>query len=93
MLEVASLAMSAGRRVMTAYRAVALRRALRPLLSLDDRMLRDIGLTRGDVVDSYSSRLSFDRVMRPTNSVDAISDGRLALADNPIRNECKERLS
>lgn len=84
MLEVASLAISAGRRIVTAYRAAALRRALRPLLYMDDRMLRDIGLARSDVVDSHLSRISFDRVMRRTNSIDAPS---------PIRNERKERLS
>ena len=67
MLEVASLAISAGRRIITAYRAAALRRALSPLLYMDDRMLRDIGITRADAVDS---RISFDRVMRRTNSID-----------------------
>ena len=70
MLEVASLAVSAGRRIMTACRTAALRRAS-PLLYMDDRMLRDIGITRADAVDS---RISFDRVMRRTNSVDATSD-------------------
>ena len=44
MLEVASLATSAGRRIVTACRAAALQRALMPLLYMDDRMLRDIGL-------------------------------------------------
>jgi hypothetical protein len=34
---------------------------------MDDRMLRDIGITRADAVDS---RISFDRVMRHTNSID-----------------------
>jgi uncharacterized protein YjiS (DUF1127 family) len=67
MLEVASLAISAGRHLITAYRAAALRGALRPLLYMDDRMLRDIGITRADAVDS---RISFDRVMRRTNSID-----------------------
>lgn len=81
MLEVASLAISAGRRVMTAYRAAALRRALRPLLYMDDRMLRDIGLTRADAVDGG---ISFDRVMQTTNSIDATS---------PITNEREERVS
>jgi uncharacterized protein YjiS (DUF1127 family) len=71
MLEVASLATSAGHLIITAYRAAALRGALNPLLYMDDRMLRDIGLTRADVV---MSRISFDRVMRSTNSIDATSD-------------------
>ena len=66
MLEVASLAASAGRRIMTACRTAALHRAS-PLLYMDDRMLRDIGITRADAVDS---RISFDRVMRHTNSID-----------------------
>ena len=81
MLEVASLAISAGRRIVTAYRAAALRSALRPILYMDDRILRDIGLTRADVVDSG---ISFDRVMRRTNSIDATS---------PITNEREERVS
>jgi len=42
---------------------------------MDDRMLRDIGLTRADVV---LSRISFDRVMRRTNSIGATSGSFLA---------------
>jgi uncharacterized protein YjiS (DUF1127 family) len=75
MLEVASLATSAGRRIVTACRAAALQRALMPLLYMDDRMLRDIGLMRADVV---LSRISFDRVMRRTNSIGATSGSFLA---------------
>ena len=89
MLEVASLATSAGHRIVTACRAAALQRALMPLLYMDDRMLRDIGLTRADVV---LSRISFDRVMRRTNSIGATS-GSFWLANSPITSKCEERLS
>jgi uncharacterized protein YjiS (DUF1127 family) len=60
MFDFIRLAQTAGRRFMAAYRNAAARRAMRPLMSMDDRMLRDIGLTRGDVVGCFSSSLPGD---------------------------------
>lgn len=40
-----------------AARAIEHRRALRQLGQLDDHMLRDIGLTRGDLLDAASEPL------------------------------------
>jgi uncharacterized protein YjiS (DUF1127 family) len=44
-------------RLFAAYLA---RRAVMPLLYANDRMLRDIGLSRADVVESLSGSLSAD---------------------------------
>jgi uncharacterized protein YjiS (DUF1127 family) len=43
-----------------AWRAFVNRLALRPLLEMDERMLRDIGLARGDVHDALGSGLGSD---------------------------------
>ena len=86
MFEVASLAASAGRRIVTACRAAALtRRASVPLLYMDDRMLRDIGLTRADVVIEPDFIRSSDR--DAPHSIDATSDSFAALANSPITNK------
>lgn len=55
MFDFIRLAQTAGRHFMAAYRNSAARRAMRPLMAMDERMLRDIGLTRGDVVGCFSS--------------------------------------
>lgn len=65
---------------LKAYRA---RRALVPLLYLDERMLRDIGLSRSDVVDCLSSPFAGDPASflderRKSRRLPAASDTRLA---------------
>lgn len=63
-------------RIAAAYRAWRNRRAVIGLLDLDDRMLRDIGLTRGDV----TAALSGPRLQDPSTRLRALSaerrDGR-----------------
>ena len=60
MFDIASLAASVGTRVALARIALArsaamTRRAIVPLRYTDERLLRDIGLSRADVVDGLSS--------------------------------------
>jgi hypothetical protein len=66
MFKVFGLAAAAGRHVGAAFRAFMARRAMRPLASMDDRMLRDIGLTRADVIHCFSSPWSSDGFDRLT---------------------------
>ena len=64
MIEFVGLAAAAGRCVASLWRAAIERRALNALLQMDDRLLRDIGLTRADVVDSFTKRMGpFDLLM------------------------------
>lgn len=47
-------------RIIRLLRAIQARRSVRQLLAWDDRMLRDIGLTRGDVVAAMSGPIFDD---------------------------------
>jgi hypothetical protein len=49
-----------GRRLSAGLSAVIARRAITPLLYANERMLRDIGLTHGDIVDSLSGPTGTD---------------------------------
>ena len=51
---------AAVRYIYGAYVSAVVRKSIRPLLSVDERLLRDIGLTRADVVDCLSSPLADD---------------------------------
>ena len=66
MFKVLGLAILAGRHVGAALRACMARRAMHPLATMDDRMLRDIGLTRADVIHCFSSPWSSDGFDRLT---------------------------
>jgi hypothetical protein len=50
----------AGQYIYSAFKAAAARRAIRPLLAVEERFLRDIGITRADVIDCLSSPLADD---------------------------------
>jgi hypothetical protein len=50
----------AGQCIYSAFKAAAARRAIRPLLAVEERFLRDIGITRADVIDCLSSPLADD---------------------------------
>jgi uncharacterized protein YjiS (DUF1127 family) len=54
---IAALARKAGLRVIEYVRAFQNRRSMDMLAGLDERMLRDIGLTRGDVRDAFAEPL------------------------------------
>jgi uncharacterized protein YjiS (DUF1127 family) len=47
-------------RIIRLLRAIQARRSVKQLLAWDDRMLRDIGLTRGDVVAAMSGPIFND---------------------------------
>ena len=51
---------AAGRRGSAVFSAIMARRLILPLLYANERMLRDIGLTRVDVVESLSGSLCAD---------------------------------
>ena len=57
MFDFKTLAATAARRCSALVSAILERRLILPLLYADDRMLRDIGLSRADVVESLSSPL------------------------------------
>lgn len=71
-------------RVVGIVRAARNRRAVAKLLEWDERMLRDIGLTPGDVHAAMALRVSED----PSQKLDALSAERRAA----IRAEARERL-
>jgi uncharacterized protein YjiS (DUF1127 family) len=63
----------AAAKAVAAWKSVQNRRSVNRLLEFDDRMLRDIGLTRGDVDWALSARMSEDpsqrlRTLRPSRS-------------------------
>lgn len=55
-----SLLLAAARRFVTALERSRERGATRAMLRLDDHMLRDLGLTRGDIVACLSAPLDED---------------------------------
>lgn len=59
-----ALAEGAVARVAALVVAIRNRRAVNGLLEMDDRMLSDIGLTRGDVYSSLSGRTEDDPSLR-----------------------------
>ena len=64
MIEFVSSAAAAGRYIASLRRAALERRAMNALLQMDERLLRDIGLIRVDVVDSFTPRMgSFELLM------------------------------
>jgi uncharacterized protein YjiS (DUF1127 family) len=71
-------------RVVGYVRAARNRRSVAKLLEWDERMLRDIGLTPGDVHAAMALRASED----PSRKLDALSAERRAA----IRAEARERL-
>ena len=88
---IAALARKAGLRVVEYVRAFQNRRSLDMLAGLDERMLRDIGLTRGDVRDAVAEPLWRDptgvlvkRVRERRGArLRAISGGRVPAAAAP----------
>jgi len=60
MLDFKNAAAAAGVRLSRCFTAFLGRRAIVPLLYANDRMLRDIGLSRGDVIDSLSGSFCVD---------------------------------
>lgn len=71
-------------RIAGVVRAARNRRSVSKLLEWDERMLRDIGLTPGDVQAALSLKASQD----PSQKLDALSAERRAA----IRAEARERL-
>ncbi|MBN8996804.1 MAG: DUF1127 domain-containing protein [Rhizobiales bacterium] len=71
-------------RAVGIVRAARNRRSVAKLLEWDERMLRDIGLTPGDVHAAMALRVSED----PSRKLDALSAERRAA----IRAEARERL-
>ena len=55
MFDIASLAATVGARIASARGAAMTRRAIVPPRYTDERLLRDIGLSRADVIDGLSS--------------------------------------
>ena len=64
------------RRVGAIGRAIAGRRVLRELASFDDRMLRDIGLSRHDLRSAAAEPLYRDPTALLAGRVDEYRDGR-----------------
>ena len=67
-----------GRRVGAIGRAISGRRVLRELASFDDRMLRDIGLSRNDLRSAAAEPLYRDPTALLAGRVDQSRDGRTA---------------
>jgi uncharacterized protein YjiS (DUF1127 family) len=63
---------AAARRIAALWKAVQNRRAVAALAQWDDRMLRDIGITHGDVMSALSSQAQDD----PSERLSAISRER-----------------
>lgn len=85
MFKVLGLAILAGRHAGAAWRAFMARRAMRPLATMDDRMLRDIGLTRADVIRCFSSPWSSDGFDRLTQLNDERRQMLRAVRPNQTR--------
>ena len=60
MFDFKTLGAAAGRRCSALVSAILARRLILPLLYAEERMLRDIGLSRVDVVESLASPLRAD---------------------------------
>jgi uncharacterized protein YjiS (DUF1127 family) len=60
MFTISILAAAARHRLYFAYKGALARKSIRRLLSADERLLKDIGVTRADVIDSLSSRRGED---------------------------------
>jgi len=56
MFDIASLAASAGARIASAHSALMPRRAIVPPHYTRERLLRDIGLSRSDIINGLSNR-------------------------------------
>ena len=78
-----SLVEAGAARVAALWNAVKNRRSVARLLEWDDRMLRDVGLTQGDVRAALSGRLTED----PANRLDAFYGERR----NATRANARER--
>jgi uncharacterized protein YjiS (DUF1127 family) len=57
MLEFVGMAATAGRYIASIWRAAAERKALNVFQHMDERLLRDIGFTRVDSVDSFTAQM------------------------------------
>ena len=57
MFNIASLAASAGARIASIHSALMPRRAIVPPHYTRERLLRDIGLSRSDIIDGLSIRV------------------------------------
>jgi hypothetical protein len=60
MFDFKTAAAAAGGRLSAAVSAILARRVVMPLLYADERMLRDIGLSRADIIDSLAEPLGTD---------------------------------
>lgn len=69
----------------TVWRAVSNRLAVRPLLEMDDRMLADIGLARGDVHDALSTGLIDDPSSRLATTAARHASAEQARLRNGLR--------
>ncbi len=82
--------------VAATFRAIANRRAALHVASLDDRMLRDIGLTRGDVDGALAQPWHKDPtrtlvVRRLENRIRRPRPGPALLNENEVRVEAQSR--
>jgi uncharacterized protein YjiS (DUF1127 family) len=74
-------------RVAAVWRAVQNRRAVGRLAEWDDRMLRDVGLTRGDVHAALAGRVAED----PSKRLDVLSSERRSAVRARRREEAVRR--
>jgi uncharacterized protein YjiS (DUF1127 family) len=68
MLEFVGWAATAGRYIASVWRAAVERKARNMFLHMDERLLRDVGLTREDVADSFATQMEpFEFLMARRN--------------------------
>ena len=85
---VRTAALGAGRFLSSLATAILARRAITPLLYANERMLRDIGLSHSDILDSLSGPLGSD----PSQLLIArINERREAVRDAPASVRLLER--
>jgi uncharacterized protein YjiS (DUF1127 family) len=75
----------------TIWRAVAHRLAVKPLLEMDERMLQDIGLARGDVYDALSTGLASDPSSRLASTAARHASAERARLRNGLRSDALVR--
>ena len=80
----AALARRSVQPVASVLRALSHRVEVRRLASMDDRMLRDIGLTRTDIDGALSEPLLRDPSMVLVRSVEGRRRPRLAIDSSPV---------
>jgi hypothetical protein len=74
MIEFVGLAATVGRYIASIWRAAVERKAFNLFLHMDERLLRDIGFTRADVVDSFTPQMGpFGSLMERRNGKHAAS--------------------